>query len=257
MEYFDRQVTIEGWNQEEIENSVCLCFGAGGLGSVVAINLCRLGVGRIIIMDCDYVDASNLNRQLTFSKRDLGQSKALAAKANLEENHNLNSDIEAYHIDIVKNWGEVLQVIRKPSVLFNMIDYGDYFDMAAQSLALSLGVPLVQGGTYSQHINVEFTRPHGRPCLCCSFDEGAEILRQVTPEKIQSLNSLEFLPKANNMTGKSNSYLCGTCGMLMTAKYSESLISSDLVSNRTLFYVNSMESENFSIEPKPDCLLCG
>ena len=74
MDFFSRQTTIENWDQEKLANSTCLCFGVGGLGSVVALNLCRLGVGKIILMDRDVVDPSNLNRQLLFSKQDIGNS---------------------------------------------------------------------------------------------------------------------------------------------------------------------------------------
>ena len=53
---------IEGWNQEVIENQVCLCLGIGGIGSNVCIQLLRLGVKKIIIVDYDKVDLSNINR---------------------------------------------------------------------------------------------------------------------------------------------------------------------------------------------------
>lgn len=143
MDYFSRQTTIEDWDQAKLENSTCVCFGVGGLGSVVALNLCRLGVGKIILMDYDVVDSHNLNRQLLYSRNDVGQSKAERAKLNLESSHNICSQIEAYDIDIVQRWGEVVSYIENPTVIFNLIDYGDYFDMAAQSLALSYGIPLV------------------------------------------------------------------------------------------------------------------
>ena len=103
MDFFDRQKRIVGWNQEEITNTVAVCFGVGGLGSVVSINLCRLGVGKIILIDYDTVEVHNLNRQIIYTKEDIGQSKAFAAKENLEKYHNLVSNIEAYSIDIIQN----------------------------------------------------------------------------------------------------------------------------------------------------------
>jgi sulfur carrier protein ThiS adenylyltransferase len=58
--------------------------GAGGLGSVVAENLARAGVGRLIIADFDVIEPSNLNRQ-RFRLSQLGQPKAAALQENLRQ----------------------------------------------------------------------------------------------------------------------------------------------------------------------------
>ena len=70
---FDRQRRIEGWNQERLGKEVCLLLGAGGLGCSVAMGLARLGVGKLIIIDKDEVDISNLNRQILFEHEDVGK----------------------------------------------------------------------------------------------------------------------------------------------------------------------------------------
>ena len=64
---FDRQMRIEKWNQNKLAQEVALCLGIGGLGSVVVLNLLRLGVKKIIMVDYDKVEYHNLNRQLLFS----------------------------------------------------------------------------------------------------------------------------------------------------------------------------------------------
>jgi len=64
---FDRQLRISGWKQDQIETSVCLLLGSGGLGCGVAMGLARLGVKKIILVDKDVVDTNNLNRQILFS----------------------------------------------------------------------------------------------------------------------------------------------------------------------------------------------
>lgn len=140
-----------------------------------------------------------------------------------------------------------------------MIDYGDYFDYAAQSLAIKLGIPLIQGGTFAQSMCIEFIRPGGAPCLLCGSDNAKEeLVSQITPDKILDLENLSFLPKNSNPVGQSNTYLCGVCGMIMTAKYGEYLIGSSeiKISNRTLFYVNTTESVNFDIEQVENCAFC-
>lgn len=56
--------------------------GLGGLGSTVAVALARMGVGRLILVDCDVVEPSNLNRQQYFIDQ-IGQPKAVALAATL------------------------------------------------------------------------------------------------------------------------------------------------------------------------------
>ncbi len=52
-----------------------MVLGVGGLGSIVTINMLRLGVGKLFLVDFDVVDIHNLNRQLLFSHADVGKPK--------------------------------------------------------------------------------------------------------------------------------------------------------------------------------------
>lgn len=69
---FDRQVRIELWDQDKLKNQTALILGVGGLGSVVMMNLLRLGIHKLILVDYDTVDIHNLNRQLMFTPGDVG-----------------------------------------------------------------------------------------------------------------------------------------------------------------------------------------
>jgi sulfur carrier protein ThiS adenylyltransferase len=60
--------------------------GAGGLGSVVAENLARAGVGRIVVADHDVVEPSNLNRQRYFLSQ-IGMFKVTALGRNLKQSN--------------------------------------------------------------------------------------------------------------------------------------------------------------------------
>ena len=64
---FDRQRVGElgqVWKHDLIEQQVALVLGAGGVGSGVAMALCRLGIRKLFILDFDDVDPTNLNRQV-------------------------------------------------------------------------------------------------------------------------------------------------------------------------------------------------
>jgi len=68
---------------EKIKGATVGIAGLGGLGSAVAVALARIGVGRLILVDFDVVEPSNLNRQQYFIDQ-LGQTKAEALEANLK-----------------------------------------------------------------------------------------------------------------------------------------------------------------------------
>ncbi len=70
--------------QTKLEGSTVAICGLGGLGSNLAIALARAGVGRLILLDFDQVDITNLNRQ-QYKVSQLGQDKTQALAENLRE----------------------------------------------------------------------------------------------------------------------------------------------------------------------------
>ena len=79
----DRQREITGFDQEVFSKSHVLCIGAGGIISQIAPTLVRKGIGWITLLDNDFVEPSNLNRQRFYIK-DTGQNKAIALARNLQ-----------------------------------------------------------------------------------------------------------------------------------------------------------------------------
>jgi sulfur carrier protein ThiS adenylyltransferase len=72
--------------------------GAGGLGSNCAVMLARSGIGQLVLVDGDVVDASNLNRQHYFP-RHVGQSKVLALSEQIRELGDLRIDARRIRLD--------------------------------------------------------------------------------------------------------------------------------------------------------------
>lgn len=84
---YDRHILLPQFGlsaQQKLNAAKVLVVGAGGLGSPLLLYLAAAGVGTIGIVDFDVVDDSNLQRQVLFGKKDLGKSKARAAKSRLE-----------------------------------------------------------------------------------------------------------------------------------------------------------------------------
>ena len=100
-------------------------------------------------------------------RNDVGKLKAECAKKNLEFHNNNNTEIEISCIDALANWEETIEFAKQSTFVFNMIDYGDHFDLAIQSLCLKLKIPVIMGGTFSNTLTVDMFYPDGKPCLLC------------------------------------------------------------------------------------------
>jgi molybdopterin/thiamine biosynthesis adenylyltransferase/rhodanese-related sulfurtransferase len=74
---------VGGAGQQRIGSASVLVVGAGGLGCAVLPYLCAAGMGRLIVVDHDRVEESNLHRQPLYRVADIGQRKAEVARAAL------------------------------------------------------------------------------------------------------------------------------------------------------------------------------
>ncbi|KNC50105.1 uncharacterized protein AMSG_05877 [Thecamonas trahens ATCC 50062] len=185
---FDRQRCVDGWDTKNkgIEETVALVAGVGGVGSNVAMALARMGVGRIVLIDMDTVDATNLNRQILFTKYDVGKRKVVAAAENLEAMHGLGSRIETLDLDVVRNWDKVVAAAAEATVIFNCIDYGGVADKALASLAYAEGIPYVSASTYGNVFQNEFyTSVPGELC----WRDACEGNMAASPSQLESLAS--------------------------------------------------------------------
>lgn len=88
---YHRQSLIAWWDQERLGNASILVVGAGALGNELVKNLVLMGVGRILIVDMDDVENSNLARCVFFRTEDEGRPKAQVLARRAGE---LNPDTE-------------------------------------------------------------------------------------------------------------------------------------------------------------------
>src|SRR3712207_9434691 len=114
MERYSRQILFEGIGeagQRRLRGARALVVGCGALGSAQVEMPARAGVGRMRIVDRDFVEESNLQRQTLFTERDARERlpKAVAARARIAE---INSDVsvEAEVADVTQaNVGRLLE----------------------------------------------------------------------------------------------------------------------------------------------------
>ena len=107
------EVGMEG--QRKLKAARVLCVGTGGLGSPLALYLAAAGIGTLGLVDFDVVDASNLQRQIIHSTRDIGRKKldsaaeklsALNPSLNIVKHDTMLSSANA--LDILKDYDIVL-----------------------------------------------------------------------------------------------------------------------------------------------------
>ncbi|CAH6909868.1 sulfur carrier protein ThiS adenylyltransferase [Vibrio chagasii] len=85
---YQRQIALPDigeQGQRNLLNSHVLVIGCGGLGNAAALYLAASGIGKIVLVDDDCVDSSNLQRQVAFKESDLGTAKVDALKLQLSE----------------------------------------------------------------------------------------------------------------------------------------------------------------------------
>jgi len=86
-----------------------------------------------------------------FTVEDVGKSKSKTAHERLQQ-HVVSSKtvLESHHFDVLPNWQKIIEFAKESTVVFNMIDVGDFFDAAVQSLCMRLNKLFIQGGTFCQ-----------------------------------------------------------------------------------------------------------
>lgn len=154
---------VEG--QAKLEGSRVLVCGCGALGTVVAERLARSGVGYLRIVDRDWVEKSNLQRQTLFTEEHARESapKAIAAAGALAA---INADITLEPIvqDITH-----LNIERLAAGIDLILDGTDNFEtrMLINDYALSRGVPWVHGGCLGASGQVLSILPGVTACFRC------------------------------------------------------------------------------------------
>ena len=106
---------------QKIRKSVVGIAGLGGLGSVVAIALARVGVGRLILADFDVVEPSNLNRQQYFTHQ-IGMPKVEALRENLA-NVNPGVGVRTHHEKVDRD--NVERLFKEADVVVEAFDRAD------------------------------------------------------------------------------------------------------------------------------------
>lgn len=232
-----RPIGVDG--QIQLSKARVAIVGMGALGTMLATQLVRAGVGFVRLVDRDVVEQSNLQRQVLYDERDAeeGLAKAAAAAAKLRE---VNREVE---LDVVIDditWRNAERVLSDVDVI---LDGTDNFEVRylINDVSVKHKIPWSYGGAVSSYGTAAFFRPEQTPCLVCLFGSNSggghdtcDTVGVIAPivSIVASLQMAEILK-----------YLTGNISAL----------------NNALLHVNVWDNEFRSVqmgEPNPNCLCC-
>jgi len=247
-------MTFEGLGvkgQEILRDSNVTIMGAGGLGSVISEHLCRAGVGKITIADCDVADITNLHRQFLYTEDDVKNKrpKAAATAMHLAE---INSEVEIVPVVTVIDESNIEELVKDAHVV---VDGTDNFDTRALigEACHRHKIPWVYGAALASSGAVMNIFPEGS-----SSPDGSPL-----PQEGPCFRCLvDVVPKRGTYpTCKEEgviSMLTVTVASLQAAEAIKILIGSPEVSRKYLdIDVWSNNFEYIDINRDPNCLLCG
>ena len=158
--------------QRQLLASRVLLVGCGALGSVLADTLTRAGVGHLRIVDRDFVETTNLQRQVLFDEDDVAAQMPKAVAA-VEKLRRINSTIELEAIVADVDCHNIRELARDVHLI---LDGTDNFEtrFLVNDLSLETGIPWVYGGCIGSHGQVMAVLPGQSACLRCVIESPPE-----------------------------------------------------------------------------------
>jgi adenylyltransferase/sulfurtransferase len=160
-----RYAPIGKEGQARIVAGRVLVCGCGALGSVIANTLARAGVGHLRIVDRDFLELNNLQRQVLYDEADVaaGLPKAIAAAERLRR---INSQVEAEPIVADVSHANIRTLAAGVDVI---LDGTDNFEtrLLVNDFAVSTGLPWVYGGCIGAEGQAMTIIPGKTACLAC------------------------------------------------------------------------------------------
>ncbi len=175
-ERYTRQILhqhIGEGRQKLLMNSTALVIGCGALGTVSSSYLVRAGIGRLRIVDRDYIEEHNLQRQILFDEKDISENlpKAIAAERKLQR---INSKVEIEGVVTDINYSNIAELAEGIDII---IDGTDNFEtrFLINDFCVQKSIPWVYGACIGSRGVVMSIKYPETPCLRCVFETMPQI----------------------------------------------------------------------------------
>lgn len=170
LEKYNRHFLISDFSRDhqlKIKIAKVLVIGAGGLGSPVLLYLAGAGTGTIGIVENDIVAASNLPRQIIYSQKDIGKSKAILARESILD-HNPDCQVKLFK----QKWDveDAAQIASKFDVLVDCTDNlkSRYL---TDRISEKLNIPFVYGAVHQMEGQVSVFNYKGSKSYSSVFEK--------------------------------------------------------------------------------------
>lgn len=159
------EVGMEG--QQRLKAAKVLCVGTGGLGSPLALYLAAAGIGTLGLVDFDVVDASNLQRQIIHSTKDIGRKKLDSAAEKLTA---LNPALNVIKHETMLTSANALEILKDYDVI---ADGTDNFPTRylVNDACVILGKPNAYGSIFRFEGQASVFATEDGPCYRCLYPE--------------------------------------------------------------------------------------
>jgi|TARA_B110000116_G_C16753451_1_gene544567 adenylyltransferase/sulfurtransferase len=168
IERYSRQIILKKIGvigQKKLLNSKVLIVGVGGLGSPIAIYLAAMGIGKIGVVDKDFIEISNISRQILFTTNDVKKNKSFIAANKLKsinpeiQIQSFNKKLTLKNIDqIAKNYSLIVDGSDNFRTRFLVNDYC----LKNKKILISGAISKFDGQVYTFNFNKK-----NSPCLRC------------------------------------------------------------------------------------------
>jgi adenylyltransferase/sulfurtransferase len=167
---YSRQILFQpigAAGQEKLRLAKAVIIGCGALGTMQANALVRAGIGSLRIVDRDYVEESNLQRQILFDESDARENlpKAIAAQRKLQA---INAETQVEGLVVDAEGGNIEGLVRGFDII---LDGTDNFETRylLNDVAVKLGIPWIYGAVVGSYATTLTVLPGRTPCLACLF----------------------------------------------------------------------------------------
>ena len=224
--------------QKRLGKSSVVIIGCGALGTVIATSLVRAGVGRVKIIDRDFLEYHNLQRQVIFNEEDIEAQlpKAIAAERHLKR---VNSSVEIEGIVADVNYANIEKLVAGTDLILDGLDNLET-RLLINDVSLKNKIPWVYGGAVSSSGMTMNIIPGETPCFRCFAAGPAGNGIALTCDTAGVISPAPFV-----------------IGSLQTAEAMKILVGSREI-NRDLIFVDIWRGEfnRFKVRHRVNCPAC-
>ncbi len=219
---YARNLIFTHEEQQLLAGRTVFIAGCGGLGGYVAECLARAGVGRLVLADGDVFEASNLNRQLGATEKNLGCNKAEELKKRAAE---INSQISVTALPLFIDEENGAGLLKDADLVVDALD-SPRKKLMLQKLCRQAGIPLVHGAVSGWQGQVGVIMP------------GDDTLAEIYP-----------LAAAEAVKLASPSFTAAAAGSLEAARAVRLLLGREGAADRELLFFDLLTDSWYKLEP--------